>query len=139
MGYLFYTRYCDQQIKVYIKDLLLFEEVEADFKSIIDAYGHNADIYSNLNNAKFSNMNEALRQTYQNRVIPESEQLCFNLSNKLGLTEKGLILELDYSHIEVMKNNEKQVVENFKMKADAISTLLNSGYTRAEIDKLVIL
>ena len=121
------------------KDLLLFEEVEADFKSIIDAYGHNADIYSNLNNAKFSNMNEALRQTYQNRVIPEAEQLCFNLSNKLGLTEKGLILELDYSHIEVMKNNEKQVVENFKMKADAISTLLNSGYTRAEIDKLVIL
>lgn len=121
------------------KDLLLFEEVEADFKSIIDAYGHNADIYSNLNNAKFSNMNEALRQTYQNRVIPEAEQLCFNLSNKLGLTEKGLILELDYSHIEVMKNNEKQVVENFKMKADAISTLLNSGYTRAEIDKLITL
>ena len=121
------------------KDLLLFEEVEADFKSIIDAYGHNADIYSNLNNAKYSNMNEALRQTYQNRVIPEAEQLCFNLGNKLGLTEKGLILELDYSHIEVMKDDEKQVVENFKMKADAISTLLNSGYTRAEIDKLVIL
>ena len=121
------------------KDLLLFEEVEADFKSIIDAYGHNADIYSNLNNAKYSNMNEALRQTYQNRVIPEAEQLCFNLGNKLGLTEKGLILELDYSHIEVMKDNEKQVVENFKMKADAISTLLNSGYTRQEIDKLVTL
>lgn len=121
------------------KDLLLFEEVEADFKSIIDAYGHNADIYSNLNNAKYSNMNEALRQTYQNRVIPEAEQLCFNLSNRLGLTSQGLILELDYSHIEVMKDDEKQVVENFKMKADAISTLLNSGYTRAEIDKLVIL
>jgi phage portal protein BeeE len=121
------------------KDLLLFEEVEADFKSIIDAYGHNADIYSNLNNAKFSNMNEALRQTYQNRIIPESEQLCFNLSNRLGLTAKGLILELDYSHIEVMKANDKEVTENFKMKADAISTLLNSGYTRQEIDKLVTL
>ena len=121
------------------KDLLLFEEVEADFKSIIDAYGHNADIYSNLNNAKYSNMNEALRQTYQNRVIPESEQLCFNLGNKLGLTEKGLILELDYSHIEVMKSNEKEVIENFKMKADAIATLLASGYTRQEIDKLVTL
>jgi phage portal protein BeeE len=121
------------------KDLLLFEEVEADFKSIIDAYGHNADIYSNLNNAKFSNMNEALRQTYQNRIIPESEQLCFNLGNKLGLTEKGLILELDYSHIEVMKSNEKEVIENFKMKADAIATLLSSGYTRQEIDKLVTL
>lgn len=121
------------------KDLLLFEEVEADFKSIIDAYGHNADIYSNLNNAKYSNMNEALRQTYQNRVIPESEQLCFNLSNRLGLTEKGLILELDYSHIEVMKSNEKEVIENFKMKADAIATLLSSGYTRQEIDKLVTL
>ncbi len=26
MGYLFYTRYCDQQIKVYSKDLLLFEQ-----------------------------------------------------------------------------------------------------------------
>lgn len=121
------------------KDLLLFEEVEADFKSIIDAYGHNADIYSNLNNAKYSNMNEALRQTYQNRVIPEAEQLCFNLGNKLGLTEKGLILELDYSHIEVMQDNQKQQAENFKMKADAISTLLNSGYTRQEIDKLVTL
>lgn len=121
------------------KDLLLFEEVEADFKSIIDAYGHNADIYSNLNNAKYSNMNEALRQTYQNRVIPEAEQLCFNLSNRLGLTAQGLILELDYSHIEVMKDNDKQLAENFKMKADAISTLLNSGYTRQEIDKLVTL
>lgn len=120
------------------KDLLLFEEVEADFKSIIDAYGHNADIYSNLNNAKYSNMNEALRQTYQNRVIPEAEQLCFNLSNRLGLTSQGLILELDYSHIEVMKDDIKSKNENFKMKAEAISTLLNTGkYTKEELDNII--
>lgn len=121
------------------KDLMLFEEVEADFKAIVDAYGHNADIYSNLTNAKFSNMNEALRQTYQNRIIPESETLCGNLADRLGLTAQGLILSLDYSHIEVMKDNDLQASETFKNKADAIATLLNSGYTKEELSKIISL
>lgn len=109
------------------KDLELFKEVDEDFKTIIDAYGHNENIYSTQNSSKYANMNEALKQVYQNRIIPEAEAFCYALSKKLGLIDKGQYIELDYSHLPVMQEDEKQKAETIKLKADAYSTLLANG------------
>jgi len=119
------------------KDLMLFEEVNEDFKTIIDQYGHNENIYSTANSSKYANMNEALRQVYQDRTIPEADNLCFNLSKKLGLVEKGLYLELSYEHLALMKTDEKVKAETQKLKADTIATMMANGYTRQELEDII--
>ena len=119
-------------------NLELFREVDADFKTIIDQYGHNEAIYSTENSAKFQNMNEAKRQVYQDRTIPEAGVLTFNLSQQFGLIEKGMYLELDYSHLALMKEDEKAKAETQKLKADTIATMLANGYTKDELSKIII-
>lgn len=119
------------------KVLMLFEEIDADFRSIIDAYGHDENIYATDSNAKYQNMNEALKKVYDTRIIPQAESFTFNLSKRFGLIDQGLYIELDYSHLEVMKENEQSKAETIKMKADAISTLINSGYDLSTVQSLI--
>jgi HK97 family phage portal protein len=122
------------------KDLMLFDEVNADFLAIIDAYGHNENIYSTKNSAKFQNMNEALRQVYQDRVKPEASALCLNFTERFGLLKQGLFLDLDYSHLEILKEDDLLKAKTQKTKADAIQSLLNSGaYTLEEIKNIITL
>jgi phage portal protein BeeE len=121
------------------KDLLLFEEVDADFKRIIDAYGHNENIYSTSQASKYDNLAGAWKMVYQDRIFAEAETLCFNLSKYFKLIEKGEYIELDYSHLPVLKDDEKAKAETLKIKADAISTLLANGYNLNEIQSLITL
>ena len=117
--------------------LELFREVDNDFKTIIDAYGHNQNIYSTEDSSKFNNMNESLKMVYQDRTIPEGESLCADLSERLGLVEKGMYLELDYSHLAVMKEDEKAKAETTKLRSDALATLMVNGFTLDQAREMV--
>lgn len=121
------------------KDLLLFEEIDADFKRIIDTYGHNENIYSTSQASKYDNLAGAWKMVYQDRIMNEAETLCYNLSKYFKLIEKGEYIELDYSHLPVLKEDEKSKAETLKIKADAISTLLANGYNLNEIQSLITL
>jgi hypothetical protein len=117
--------------------LELFREVDNDFKAIIDGFGHNQNIYSTEDSSKFNNMNEALKMVYQDRTIPEAESLTFDLSDNLGLTEMGLKLVLDYSHLPVMQEDEKEAAETIKLRSEALATLMVNGFTLEQAQELV--
>lgn len=105
------------------KELMLFEEINADFQKIIDVYGMKKELFSEDKSATFSNLLEAKRMTYQDTIIPYAEDYTYKLTQYLKLDLKGEWISLDYSHIEAMQDNEKLKAEVIKMKADAYNTL----------------
>lgn len=107
------------------KDLMLFEEIDADLKRIIDNYGHNESIYSTANSAKFDNMDSGLKMTYQDRVIPQANSFCHDLTK--GLCQPGERIVLKYDHLPIMKENEVEKSNVLARKANGVQYLVNSG------------
>lgn len=120
------------------KDLMLFEEIDEDFLTIIDNYGLNANLFSRTKGTTFENLNEGMKQAYQMTIIPEAEELAMQRSSQFNLLEKGEFLELCYNHIPVLQENLKEKSEILERKANTIQTLSTSGlYTSEEIKNIV--
>jgi phage portal protein BeeE len=120
------------------KDLMLFEEVNADFNSIIDQYGLNDNLFTRDKGATYENLAEGMKQAYQSTIIPEAEELAMNRSQLFGLVERGEWLELDYSHIPALQENLKEKAEVLEKKANAFNTLLQTGqYSTAELKEII--
>lgn len=120
------------------KDLMLFEEVNDNFRAIIDAYGLNENIFSREKSSTFDNLAEGIKQAYQSTIIPEAEELAMNRSQLFGLLERGEWLELDYSNIEVLQENQKEKAEVLERKANAMRTLIEVGpYSVQEIKDII--
>ena len=75
---------------------------------------------------------------YQDGIIPYAEDFTYNLTKFLKLDLEGEWIELDYSHVESLKDNEKNKAEIHKLKAEAYNTLLQSGSFDPEILKEII-
>jgi phage portal protein BeeE len=120
------------------KDLMLFEEVSADFNSIIDQYGLNDNLFTRDKGATYENLSEGMKQAYQSTIIPEAEELAMNRSKLFGLVERGEWLELDYSHIPALQENLKEKAEVLEKKANAFNTLLQTGsFTIDELKEVI--
>jgi phage portal protein BeeE len=109
------------------KDLMLFEEINADFQKIIDVYGMKKELFSEDKSATFSNLLEAKKMTYQDTIIPYAEDFAYKLTQYLGLDLKGEWISIDYSHIEALQDNENLKAEMLAKKADAYNKLKQAG------------
>jgi HK97 family phage portal protein len=119
------------------RDLMLFEEVSEDFLRIIDAFGLNVNLFSKTKGSTFENLSQGLKQAYQITIIPEAEELAMNRTKFFGLDGKSEWLELDFSHVPVLQENEKERSEIANNKANATQTLVNAGYTLDEVKELI--
>lgn len=120
-----------------INQMMLFEEVSEDFKRIIDMVGLNDNIFSKEKSKVQANLNEGLKMAYQDAVIPFSQNLSSNLTKACKLPDNEW-LEMDFSHLAVFKENEKEKAETAKMKAEAFEKLINSGVYSSEEAKKII-
>ena len=66
---------------------------------------------------------EALKQTYQSTIIPEAEEIAMNHSTMFNLDGKTEWLELDYSHIPVLQENQVEKARVNKLLTESIKTL----------------
>lgn len=118
------------------KDLMLFDEVNADFEAIIDEYGTDKALFSR--DATFENKLMGERATYNNTIIPEAEDLANDLTNKFKLNERNEKIILDYSHVAALQEDEERKAKTIETKAKALNTLLESGlYSLEEIREIV--
>lgn len=118
------------------KDLLLFEEVDANKQTIIDHFGLNVNLFSNKN-ATFENVREGIKSTYRDTIIPEADQFCQMLTKELKI-EKGKEIIASFDHLSILKDDEKDKSNVFKTQSDAISQLVSSGIIDATIAKTVL-
>tara|TARA_R110000772_G_scaffold125404_2_gene232117 strand:+ start:259 stop:1476 length:1218 start_codon:yes stop_codon:yes gene_type:complete len=119
------------------KDLLLFEEVNEDFMRIIDAYGLNINLFSRTAGSTFENLSQGLKQAYQSTIIPEAEELAMNRTKLFGMDSSKEWLELDFSHVPVLQENEVEKSQVLNNKANATQTLVNAGYSLEEVKEII--
>lgn len=108
------------------KDLMLFEEMTADKLAIIDEYGLNQHMFGQGeggNGSTFSNVEMGERQAYNSTIIPDTEIIYDELTKQLGLDREGLYLVPDFSHISVLKDDEKTNAESLLKRAEAVSKI----------------
>tara|TARA_R110000744_G_scaffold61010_2_gene126284 strand:+ start:453 stop:1661 length:1209 start_codon:yes stop_codon:yes gene_type:complete len=103
------------------KDLMLFEEVEDDYNVIIDAFGYNRNLLSTTKGTTFENVKESLKLVIQTTIIPEGEAIAGAIQASMPLEGK---LVLDYSHLPIMQENQREQAEVMKLKTETYANLL---------------
>jgi hypothetical protein len=120
------------------KDLMLFEEMNADKLAIIDAYGLNSNLFSSEKGSTFTNVRDSIRMVYTDTIIPETEQMYSNLSQQLGLTNDKLYLCPEFGHLKVLQDDEEKSSATMKTKAETLEKLISLNlFTPEEIKILV--
>lgn len=100
------------------KDLLLFEEVDADKRAIIDAFQLNQNIFSSMQGTTYENLKNGLVMCYQDAIQPSADQFVQSLGKFIGIPE-GTELVASFEHLSILKEN--------KLKGmDAIQSVVNS-------------
>jgi hypothetical protein len=121
------------------KDLMLFEELTEDKMALIDAYGLSYYLFSQSKGATFSNVRDGMRMSYQDTIIPETEQMYATLSHQLGLTDQGLLIVPDFSHVAVLQDDENQKANAMNLRADAVNKIIASGVELDDDEKRALL
>jgi phage portal protein BeeE len=121
------------------KQLMLFEELDADKMAIIDAYGLSQYLFASTKGATFTNVFEGMRMTYQDTIIPETDQLYATLSHQLGLTDQGLKLCADFSHVAVLQKDQVMQSDAMDKRANAVLKIIESGVELSDDEKRALL
>lgn len=115
------------------KDLMLFEEVDEDFKMLIDMFGLNANIFSFSKQSTFENMEHGIRLAYRDTIIPEGESDALIYTKAFGLQDRGEWLELCYDHLDILKTDESEILLR---KAQAVEIMLRSGVSAETVSEI---
>jgi hypothetical protein len=105
------------------KDLMLFEELTADKIAIIDTFGMSLNIFSTEKGATFTNVRDSIRMTYQDTIIPETQQMYDAIGQQIGLNADGLKLIAEFDHLPVMQDDEVATATTMKLKAETLEKL----------------
>jgi hypothetical protein len=105
--------------------LQLLEQIEINKLLIIDHFGLDSNIFS-AGKSTYDNVKNGFIQTYSNTIFPMSQWFCQKLAHGLGI-EGGLELSLDYSHLQLLQDNENNKAIQLKTKLDSVTMALNSG------------
>lgn len=116
--------------------MMLFEEISEDMKKIIDAVGLNDNIFSKEKSKIQANLFEGLKMAYQDGIIPFAQDFASNMTEGMRLPDDEW-LELDYSHLAVLKEDGVKKAQIEQMKAGAREKLVKAGYTKDEAAKIV--
>lgn len=117
------------------KDLMLFEELNADKIALIDAFGLSMNLFSSEKGTTFTNVRDSIRMCYQDTIIPETQQMYDSIMNQLGLDKDGLRLIAEFDHLPVLADDEFALSRSMKARAEALEKLqaMGIGLTTEEI------
>tara|TARA_S200002703_G_scaffold159235_1_gene171988 strand:- start:812 stop:2017 length:1206 start_codon:yes stop_codon:yes gene_type:complete len=121
------------------RDLMLFEELNADKLAIVDAYGLNIYVFSQEKGSTFSNVRDGIRMAYTDTIIPETQMMYNNIIEQIGLSDEGYYLEADFSHLPVLQVDENENAKALDTRAAALKKILESGVELSEEEKKEIL
>jgi len=109
------------------RDLMLFEELNADKIAIIDAYGMNVNLFSSEKGTTFTNVRDSVRMVYTDTIIPETQQMYDTIAHQIGLDQQGISIVADFSHLPVLQDDEQMKASADKTKVDTYSVMLRDG------------
>lgn len=118
------------------KDMLLFEEVEADFQTICDFYGLSINMFSDKN-ATYENVKQSLIMCYQDTIKPEADKFLQALSKFINLPA-GQCLKANYDHLTIMKEDDYNEAQAFELNCKAIAELVSAAIISPEQARTIL-
>lgn len=118
------------------KDLLLMEQIDANFLTIIDHFGLNVNIFSSKAQT-YENVIGAIRQCYQDTIFVCADEFTQAFGNFIGVKE-GLKLKADYSHLPIFQTDESAKSSDMKTKVESLTQLVSSQIITKEQANTII-
>ena len=106
------------------KQLMLFEEIDEDFKLVIDTYGLNVNIFSISKSSTYENLRNGIILAYEDTIIPEGKAEGLKWTQYFGLDGQTEWIERNYDHLTILDLDDSETVKN---RADAAAILLGAG------------
>jgi phage portal protein BeeE len=107
------------------KDLMLFEEVDADMLTIIDLYGLNVNIFSNKNST-YENVKNGIKLAYQDTIQPEADKFAQALTIFLNIDKKNELIA-SYQHITILQEDRLSKTQTLESKIRALTQVSQLG------------
>ena len=116
------------------RDLLLMEQIDANFLTILAKYGVNQNVFTS---STYENLKHGLIQTHNDTIVPHADSFTQAISKFLGI-EKGKRLVLDYSHLPYLQVDKKQEADTVKVVSDSLVSLVESGIVSNEAAQTIM-
>ena len=113
------------------RDLLLFEELNADKIAIIDVYGLNINLFSSEKGTTFTNVRDSIRLVYTDTIIPETQSMYDSMMKQWGLSEE-YYLKAEFDHLPAMQVDEESKANVQKTKAETLEKIAGLGVNLSE-------
>jgi len=107
-----------QQMAISPDKMGLFQETEADFNKILDAYGMPSELFVRAAGATYENQKQAQKGAYINTVIPDANEWISGINSKYRKGAKTKLI-MDYMHLTIFQ-------EDLKSKGDALQSNINA-------------
>ena len=115
-----------QSMAVETGKLKLFEEVDADFRTIANAHNFPPELLQPKpgNSLNPGDKKEALKQLYHEAIIPEADEWLQGIANWMGLE---YTLKSDWSHISALKTDRESSSKALNWAATGLEKAVNTG------------
>ena len=110
------------------KDLLLMEQIDANFLAILNVLGVNQNLFVN---STYENLKNGLIQTHNDTVVVYADGFTQALSKFIGVPE-GYRLVLDYSHLPYLQADKLKEGDTFGKVSYALNQLVTGGILTAQ-------
>jgi len=108
------------------KDLLLAEQIDANFMTILDTLGINRNMFGN---STFENQKTGYIQTYEDTIYPHADEFAQAFTKFLGITNGKVVLK--YNHLAILQDDKNALADTFQKQINAVTQL----YEKNLIDK----
>lgn len=106
------------------KDLLLMEQIDANFLTILCELGVNSNIFIN---STYENLQHGLRSTHTDTVMPIADSFSQSIGEFIGINEStGGELILDYSHLSYLQPDKLSEAATFSSVSSALNSLVSA-------------
>ena len=110
-----------------ISELQPFDETLEDAIKIASVFGIPAVLVPRKDQSTFSNQDTAEKSVYTSTIIPAAKRFCEALTTFLGLEQKGLYLDCDFSDVACLQVGLKESEEVKKLVNERCLSQFNSG------------
>lgn len=114
-----------QQMAISPDKMGLFQETEADFNKILDAYGMPSELFVRTAGSTYENQKQARKGAYVDTVIPDANEWISGINNKYRKGAKTKLI-MDYMHLPIFQ-------EDLKSRGEAMTQVFNA-MSKAMVD-----
>lgn len=119
-----------QKTAMSVKDLMLFEEIEADAIAIANAKGVPELLLKYyIKGGTFNNLDASEKRLYDSTIIPETNDFMVGLNHFLKTKEREIELIGSFDHLNILQVNKKDEAETNKVKQETALAAFQIGAT----------